>query len=283
MAMLTRVRSLDATGAAVYRDLKDRVLAREHGQFIAEGLLAVGRLLASPLEVESVLISEKALPRLLGECGHLFGQRSDLPILVASSGEVDRLVGFAHHAGVLACGKRPEPLDVDGLLAAAGELVTLLVATEITNHENLGALIRTAAGFGCVAILLGERCCDPFYRRCVRVSMGAVFRLPVVRCDDLRGLLSGLAERWGLHRVATVCQADAVSLAEVPRPKSPAADRVALLVGEEARGLHRYWHPVCDAFVTIPMAPDTDSLNVNAAAAVALYHFTQVASTVSSH
>ena len=74
-------------------------------------------------------------------------------------------------------------------------------------------LFRLSAAFGVDAMLLGERCCDPFFRQSVRVSMGAVFKLPLVRSEHLSGDLARLRENWGFELAATVLSPDAEPLA----------------------------------------------------------------------
>ena len=59
---------------------------------------------------------------------------------------------------------------------------------------NLGGMIRSASAFGVDALLLSDDSCDAWYRRSVRVSMGHIFRVPVVRCPDLAGTLRELQD-----------------------------------------------------------------------------------------
>jgi tRNA G18 (ribose-2'-O)-methylase SpoU len=149
---------------------------------------------------------------------------------------------------------------------------TLVICPEIEKTDNLGSMIRVAAAFGADAMILGERSCDPFFRQSVRVSMGTVFFLPIVRSDDLARDLRRLREEFGVERIAGVLGDDAESLEGVRR-----AQRLGLLFGNEAQGLAREWLDLCDRRVTIPMKHGTDSLNVAVAAGVFLYHFTREA------
>jgi tRNA G18 (ribose-2'-O)-methylase SpoU len=134
----------------------------------------------------------------------------------------------------------------------------------------MGALIRISAAFGADALVLGERCCDPFWRQSIRVSMGTIFRLPLVQSQDLAGDLARLRGEWGVQLIASVLDDDAEPLAAVVRPQ-----RLGLLLGNEAQGLAERWIRLCDRSVTIPMQLGTDSLNVAVAAAVFLYHFSR--------
>jgi len=258
---IVEVESLDDPRLWPYRNLKDKEIARHDRRFIAEGEQVVRRLLASKLTVESVLLARRKLPALA-------------PLLppavtawVADDDVVQGIIGFEFHSGVMACGLRPDTQLADLPIAAAGPL-TLCICQRITNTENLGALIRVSAAFGVDAMLLGESCCDPYFRQAVRVSMGSVFKLPIARSANLLADLGRLRERH-VESFATVLQADAVPLPIVQPPA-----RVALVLGNEADGLDAATIAACDYRITLPMRLGTDSLNVATAAAVFWYHFT---------
>lgn len=276
---------------AVYRNLKDKELARQGDRFIAEGELVMRRLLVSSYHAESVLLAE----RRLAELGPLV--QAPTALYVVSDTLIHEVVGYRFHSGVLACGVRPASPTLDEVMLAAtgqggamladanavgaacataadagagsaADRIVLVVCPEIANTENLGSMIRLSAGFGATAMVLGELCCDPFYRQSVRVSMGSVFTLPIVRSKDLRAAMLAMRERWGIERVATVLDPSAEPLNEV----TPGA-RTALLFGNEAQGLGPEWIDLCDRKVTIPMKLGTDSLNVAVSAGIILYQW----------
>ena len=119
-------------------------------------------------------------------------------------------------------------------------------------------------------MILGERCHDPFWRQSVRVSMGTIFRLPLLHTDDLARDLRRLREEWGVELTATVLDPSAEPLEAAKRP-----EKFGLLFGGEAQGLESRWTELCHRRVTIPMHHGTDSLNVAVAAGIFLYHFTR--------
>jgi tRNA G18 (ribose-2'-O)-methylase SpoU len=256
--------SPDDPRIADYRLLKERELAAGGGKFIAEGELVARRLLESDYPVESVLLAEQHVERITPLVG------PGAAIYAAPAGLVEAIVGYKFHLGVLACGRRKPPAALDALAAAWPEDVTLVILPEVTKLDNLGALLRVSSAFGAAAVILGPRCCDPFYRKSLRVSMGAAFSLPLYRSADLAGDLARLRQQWGVELVATVLDADAQPLDEV-RP----ARRTGLLLGNEGFGLRPGDVAICDRKVCIPMKLGTDSLNVAVAAAVFLYHFTR--------
>ncbi len=229
-----------------YRALKERHLDRK---FVAESEVVVRKLLASGLRVHSMLLTAPRLRALEPIAG-------DFPVYVVPQEVMDGVAGFHVHRGCLAIGERPTPV--------VGQPRTVVALEDLVAVDNLGAIVRNAAGFGVDAILLSPRCADPFYRKAIRVSAGAVFNLPIVRAtrwpDDLLALR--------LPIIGAVLDTDAVPLASYAAP-----ERWALLLGAEGPGLSAETKRMCDARVTIPMTK-ADSLNVATASAVFLYHLT---------
>jgi tRNA G18 (ribose-2'-O)-methylase SpoU len=248
-----------------YRALKERHLNAESGRFVAESERVVRRLLASPLGVCSVLVTPPRLRALDDALAPGDSGRPDLPIYVAEQTILDAIAGFHVHRGCLAIGERPVtralPADARGVV----------VLEDLVDVDNLGAIARNAAAFGADALVLSPRCADPFYRKAIRVSLGAVFDLPVVRLarwpEDLE-----LLRKLGFSLVAAVLSPTATPLPRFAPPK-----RWALLLGAEGPGLSPEAVLRCHHGVTIPMSTSTgaDSLNVATAAAVMLYALTR--------
>lgn len=242
---------------------RDRDLARADGDlFIAESEHLVRRLLASDIETDSVLVQARRAEEIAGLAP------PDCPIYAASDPVIDAVLGFKFHSGMIAVGRRPLNPGLESVVGRAGR-VTLAVCPEIHNTENLGALIRIAGSMGVHAMLIGQRSCDPFFRRVVRVSMGAVFTLPIVRSLNLRADLTTLRQQWNVEVIATVVDDPT---AEVLGSDTTRADRCAILFGSESQGLERYWLEVSDRRLTIPMHLGNDSLNVAVAAGIFLWH-----------
>ena len=244
---------------ADYRQLKERHLNADGGRFVAESERVVRRLLGSGLRVLSVLVTA---PRLATLADALAGPTS-FPVYLASQATLDAIAGFHVHRGCLAIGERPPPASVPRGARA------VVVLEDLTDVDNLGALARHAAAFGVDALMLSPRCADPFYRKAVRVSLGAVFSLPIVRAtrwpDDLAALRGD-----GFALVAAVVEPGATPLAHLRPP-----DRFALVLGAEGPGLSAAARDACDHRVTIPMSPGADSLNVATAGAIFLYALTR--------
>jgi tRNA G18 (ribose-2'-O)-methylase SpoU len=266
---IQEIHSIDDPRVAPYRALKDRDIARTSDRFIAEGEFLVKRLLASAFPVESVLLARKEAEKVIPFL------RPEVPTYIAPNSLLDDLIGFKFHRGALACGRRGPSPSIEDLLRPGSSGETLLICPDLNNTANLGAIVRVAAGLGAAGIILGERSCDPFWRQAVRVSMGAVFHLPIVRSQDVRRDLEVLRSIHAVELVATVVDPEAEAIEATARPRAP--DRVGILLGNEAEGLDSSHLALCGRKVTIPMDRETDSINVVAAAAIVLHHFARVA------
>jgi tRNA G18 (ribose-2'-O)-methylase SpoU len=236
-----------------YRDLKDRHLSEDGDRFIAESEMVVRRLLASGLPISSLLLTA---PRLSALEDLIAG---DTPVYVVPQPVMDRIAGFPVHRGCLAVGRRPATARIPD------DARRVLVLEDLVDVDNVGSLVRNGAALGADALLLSPRCADPYYRKAIRVSAGAVFSLPIVRARRWPQELAELRSERGLTVIGAVLDADAIPLAKLPVPS-----RWALVVGAEGPGLTPGTKQLCDHKVTIPMAR-TDSLNVATAAAIVLY------------
>jgi tRNA G18 (ribose-2'-O)-methylase SpoU len=208
---------------------------------------------------------------------------AEVPTLVIAEAEVEGLVGFNFHRGILGCGRRPRPPALGDLLdgdvhdgdrradeAARGRAATLVVCPDVQDPENLGAIVRISAAFGAAGLVLGPHCADPFSRRVQRVSMGNVYRLPIVPAADIPATLAELGKAHAVESWATVLATDAETFDPRHRP-----DRLALVLGSEGHGLAPEVVAACDRKVTIPMRAGVDSLNVAVAAGIFLYELTR--------
>ncbi|MDO8381187.1 RNA methyltransferase [Phenylobacterium sp.] len=245
---------------AAYRDVRERDLVGREGLFVAEGEVVLNVLARSTLcEPISLMIAQKRVAGL----AHLLEQLpDDLPVYAASQAAMDAVVGFPIHRGILALGRRRDPPSARDMLAGLGEGALVLALSGIANHDNMGGLFRNAAAFGADAVLLDADCCDPLYRKAIRVSVGAALATPFAWA---KGDLLDLLEEAGFEAVA-LSPSGATRLADLKR-----ASRTAVLLGAEGPGL-----PASvlarTTTVAIPMATGFDSLNVATTAGIVLHH-----------
>jgi tRNA G18 (ribose-2'-O)-methylase SpoU len=252
---------------ANYRDLKDSVLRRRAERaervFVVEGKLALEAVLASTYPLLSVLV----LRRRLGALAQL-ALPPETPIYVVGDEVMGGIAGFNVHRGLLAIARRVPATSAAELLAR-GPGSPLVVVEGVNDQENLGAIFRNAAAFGAGAVLLDPTCADPLYRRCVRVSLGTVLKVPFARLEPWPESLE-LFRDDGFVALALTPDPGADRIEDVGAELHGA--KVALVVGAEGHGLTPEVLSSCRR-ARIPMAKRVDSLNVAAATAVALHRF----------
>jgi tRNA G18 (ribose-2'-O)-methylase SpoU len=224
------------------------------GLVIAEGVVAVGRMLASHYPVRSMLGVRRKLETLPIE-------DVDAPVYVTTAEIMAEVIGFHLNRGVLAMAGRPAPPSAVDVIAGARRLAVL---EGVGDHENLGALFRNAAALGVDGVLLGTGCADPLYRRSVRVSMGHVLAVPFTTLTPWPDGLKLLRDNGFI--VMALTPTGSAELSSVAAPS-----KAAVLLGSEGPGLTPEAVAAADVAVRIPMSSDVDSLNVATAGAVAFY------------
>ena len=264
------ISTLDDPRLDVYIKLTERQLRNKleskKGIFIAESSKVIERALASGIEPISFLLEEKWLKIM----SPLFERVSnDVPIFVAPSTLMEQLTGYNVTRGALCAMRRPLLPRVEELLHDAHRICVL---DGIVDHTNVGAIFRSAAALNVDALLVSPTCCDPLYRRAVRVSMGTVFQVPWTRlcCDVHQWPYEGIKilHKHGFNCAAMALTDESVSL---DNPSLRSIDKLALFMGTEGHGLSPKVIKNCDMTIRIPMAHDVDSLNVAAASAVAFW------------
>ncbi|MBB4658491.1 TrmH family RNA methyltransferase [Parvularcula dongshanensis] len=153
----------------------------------------------------------------------------------------------------------------DACDAAAGRPV--LVLDQVTDPQNVGALIRVAAAFGAQAVVVQDRRTPPVSGALAKAAAGLAETVPLVRVVNIARSLEALKEAGF---VATGLAGEGAAALPAYAPTRP----VALVVGAEGPGLRQLVRETCDELVAIPMAAGVESLNVSTAAAVALYALT---------
>ncbi|WP_117191724.1 TrmH family RNA methyltransferase [Rhizobium terrae] len=260
-----RIDDADDPRIAEFRSIRERDLTGREGRFIAEGTVVLRMLAAAhrakgDFEAEKILLLEN---RVAGLGDILAGFPDDVPVHVASQAVLDGIAGFHLHRGVLALGRRRRERTATALIGSLPEKALVVAAFGISNHDNVGSIFRNAAAFGADAVLLDQTCCDPLYRKALRVSVGAVLSVPYARggmtAEVLAALAAGGFSVWGLSPAGTVEIRDV-----------PAANRMVLVTGTEGEGLPA---DILSSINTtrIAQAPGLDSLNAATATGIALY------------
>jgi 23S rRNA (guanosine2251-2'-O)-methyltransferase len=169
----------------------------------------------------------------------------------------------ALHQGVALLVEPLESVALEDAIAASDGPVLLL--DQVTDPRNVGAILRSAAAFGAACVVLQDRHAPPETGAVARAASGALDIVPVVREVNLSRAIASLQKSgfWVMGLTG-----DAPRTLSEARPKDR---RIALVLGAEDTGLRRLQRETCDELVRLPITPAMESLNVAAAAAVALY------------
>ena len=257
--------NLDDPRLAVFRSLNQRSTGREQNAetFVVEGAVITRRLLESGHRVRTIVVDEGRDMESLGDVP------PTVDVIRLSRDEIETVAGFAFHRGYLASADRPDVSRINDVTWPANGLSLGLIG--VSDMENLGSMLRSAAAFGVRRVLVDERTVDPLSRRCIRVSMGAALGMEFVRLERVAEDLAELNRR-GVITLAATPAADSMPIDQVISGQQA----VVLLVGNEARGLSKRVQQVAVHRVHIPMDREAmqnlvDSLNVSVATAILLH------------
>ena len=252
---------LDVYARLTEAQLRNR-LEPDKGVFIAESPKVIATALDAGYEPRSLLMERRHIE---GDAQPILSRCGGIPVYTAERETLARLTGFELTRGVLCAMRRPRLPSVEEVCARARRVAVL---EGIVDHTNVGAIFRSAAALGIDAVLVTPTCCDPFYRRAVRVSMGTVFQLPWATFDTWPAGGMEILRGAGFATCAMALRDDSLALGDERLNSLP---KLAIVLGAEGDGLANGTIAACDHTVRIPMAHGVDSLNVAAASAVAFW------------
>lgn len=229
--------------------LKSRSYRRETGQCISDGIKLLEEAIHWNADLIAVLVTHGTeLPPL----------PSSVRCVQVPQDVMTSLSPMKAPQGALFTFRMPElapPLQLTGC--------RYLVLDGVQDPGNVGTIWRTLDAFAGDGLLLTGACADPFGWKAIRASMGAAFRTPVWEISPQA--LGDLVQRSSLPLLATALRADTIHLQELE------VSRVAVIIGSEGRGISPQMLDLCRDTIRIPMAPQCESLNAGAAAAVVLW------------
>ncbi|MEO1105515.1 MAG: TrmH family RNA methyltransferase [Devosia sp.] len=246
---------VDDPRIAVFAKVKERDRVGREGVFIAEGASVLNVLLRrSKLDVLGILVERSRVDRL-----PILQERGVAPLYAASQSVVDAIAGFHLHRGILAAGRIPPSADLGTILSHGSLCLPVLVG--LSNHDNVGGIYRNAAAFGAAGVVVDPQTADPFYRKAIRVGVGAPLFVPTIRASAADAL-------------AALQAADITSYALSPSGRKSLgevalAPRAAFFLGTEGAGLPQAILEAAEP-VRIAIAEGFDSLNVAATSAIVL-------------
>ena len=270
MPNIIEITDLKAPELDVYARLTEAQLRSrrdaEKGIFIAESPKVIEYALNAGCEPISFLMERKHIE---GQARELLERCGEAPVYTAEREVLAGLTGYELTRGILCAMRRPKLPTVEEICENAHRIVVL---EGIVDPTNVGAIFRSAAALNMDAVLVTPSCCDPLYRRAVRVSMGTIFQIPWTRIEED----SACWPHPGLERLKelgfkTAAMALTDQSVSVEDPELMGEEKLAVIMGSEGHGLSEQTIEACDYTVKIPMSHGVDSLNVAAASAVAFW------------
>ena len=270
MATIIEITDLSLPELDIYARLPEVQLLRLYepapGLFIAESPKVIERALHAGYEPISCLVERC---HITGEAREILARIGDIPVYTADYDLLVQLTGFALTRGMLCAMRRAALPSIEEVCAGARRIAIL---ENVVNPTNVGAIFRSAAALNMDAVLLTPGCCDPLYRRAIRVSMGTVFQVPWTflgkKPSDWPDNTLPRLQALGFRTAAMALCDDSVSIDD---PRLMAEEKLAIILGTEGEGLADTTIADCDYTVKIPMSHGVDSLNVAAASAVAFW------------
>lgn len=261
--MLVRITSQDNIRVKLVRKLGTRKGRSDEGLFVAEGRNLISEILERGLDVEFIMVPESVADGSGSEAADLIRECIDSPsmtVCTVADREFGRLTDAGTGIGMLAvvrmdaCGR-----DTAGRL---GPDDNVLVLDRIQDPGNMGTLIRTAVAAGYKAVIAMSGTVDIYSPKVLRATAGMVFAIPVVYVSDSGELREMIAGR----RIA-------VTTVQGGRPyfEEDLRKGIALVIGNEGRGVSDEIINMADIRVTLPMKGGVESLNAAAAAAILMY------------
>lgn len=249
-----------------YKNIREKDLIGRHQRFIAEGKVVLNVLFSESarFETESLLVLENRLNGLREQLDHL---PTGVEVYSVPQSVMDEVAGFHVHRGILGIGRRKPQSELVDMINQLPETSLVVVLCGISNHDNLGSIFRNAAAFEADCVLMDKTCCDPLYRKAIRVSVGATLKVPYFHGAPIETIVAAL--QAAQFDILALSPSSTMNIYQAPQHK-----RQALLLGTEGDGLPTHLlERLTNA--RIPMSKSFDSLNVATASGIALSRFSK--------
>ncbi len=235
-------------------------------EFKVEGRNAVIELLKSDRTINKIMIAKGEKQGSIYEIIKLAKEKR-IVITEVDKAKLDTISETKHHQGVIAFASPIEYKTLDDILEIAkskNEDPFILIADEIEDPHNLGALIRTAEIAGCHGLVIPKRRSALVTEVVTKVSCGATEYLPIARVNNINEAVRDLKEN-GVWVVGTDGSADKLYYEQDFRGP------IAIIIGSEGRGMNKLTMKSCDFLVKIPMFGHITSLNASVSGGIVLF------------
>lgn len=223
-------------------------------QVVVESKNVFKKLFENGIKIHKIFITIENLDFIKENCKDI-----DFPIYTASSALMKEIVGYKIHQGMIALIDKPKYIEfeeIDG---------DVFVLNSLTSPENVGSIVRSCAAFNIKTLIIDEKTCSPFIRRCIRVSTGNLFNINVYKSTNLKNDLLALQEQ-NYQILSTANREDAISLNEYKF-----TSKSAVIIGNEGFGVEEDILNLSNNILKIDISEHVTSLNASIAASIILF------------
>lgn len=259
--MHSRIESEDNNKIKLIRKLRSKKFRDSIGKFTIEGINLVSEAIRHQISLDFLIISESTIKDNNKEIIDLL-DRANCEIFTLEERAFERLAEAEH--GVQVIGIISKNVFNESLYPPLLKDDNILILDRLQDPGNMGTVLRTAyaAGYKRVYILKGSA--DIYSPKVLRASVGAIFNINILLIDDVKTLLE-LDEIKSRNIVVTVPSGG------IPYYKTEISKRIALVIGNEGKGISNELINISDTRVSIPMNEGIESLNAGIAAAILMY------------
>jgi tRNA G18 (ribose-2'-O)-methylase SpoU len=233
-------------------NIQEIITLKNHPELVTlDGLNVVKKYFKFCGKLEKIFLSQEYLDN------HPELNKSAESIQIISKEEVSNIIGYKYHRGVIGLAKKPAFKSIESLEG------NIFLLNGVVNAENVGSICRSLAAFNVKNLIIDEKSCHPFIRRAIRVSMGNVFNLNIVKVDDVFKSIKSLKDS-GFNIYAADYREHAISIKEI----SPESNKSVIIIGSEGHGINPDIYPKCDEIIKIDVDPEVEYLNAAVATSV---------------
>ena len=255
---MKKITSKDNSLIKHIKKLKEKKYRNEYNEYIVEGAKIIGEAIKENAKIKQIIICDGCEKDELIE-RHLKYELAKFDCIYVPQNIFKMLTDVENPQGVLAV---IEKSNLDGAIHIHEDIIVAL--DDVQDPGNVGTILRTIDSVGLKQVLVSKGTADVYNSKVIRSTMGAIFRVNVIECEDLKQTLKALKEDFKV----TVTSLDAKkSIYDIDYNKR------VIVVGNEANGVSKDIQKLATEKVIIPMLGNTESLNVSIATGVILYEY----------
>ena len=212
------------------------------------------KLFENKIKIHKVFVTTENIDFIKENCKNI-----DFPIYTGSPSLMKEIVGYKIHQGMMALIEKPKYINFEEIQG------DVFVLNGLTSPENIGSIVRSCAAFNIHTLIIDEKTCSPFIRRCIRVSTGNIFNINVYKSTNLKNDLLQL-QKNNYKILSTANQENAISLQNYTFTQ-----KSAVIIGNEGFGIEKEILALSDTILKIDINEEVTSLNASIAASIILY------------